>query len=147
MGSELIRRRVTNTDNNQQPHEPDDEADSSDFDPKKIRLNLMEEVFLLGLKDKQGVTSFWNDCISAGLRGCIMAELVLRKRIAIEKSNRKKISLYLRKVHVINSANTGDALLDEALKHINDTQPPEDVYSWIHYFSGKFQHTRHESLV
>lgn len=135
MSSELIRRRVPTA--NPQPIEPDNDGDSFDTDPINVRLNLMEEIFLLGLKDKQGVTSFWNDCISAGLRGCILAELVLRKRIAIEKSNRRTVNLFSRKVHVINPANTGDALLDEALKHINETQPYEDIYSWIHYFSGK----------
>ena len=26
----------------------------------------MEEVLLLGIKDQEGYTSFWNDCISSG---------------------------------------------------------------------------------
>jgi len=43
----------------------------------------MEEVLLLGLKDKEGYTSFWNDCISSGLRGCILIELALRGRIEL----------------------------------------------------------------
>lgn len=30
------------------------------------RLTLMEEVLLLGIKDREGYTSFWNDCISSG---------------------------------------------------------------------------------
>ena len=30
------------------------------------RLTLMEEVLLLGIKDQEGYTSFWNDCISSG---------------------------------------------------------------------------------
>ncbi len=29
-------------------------------------------------------------------------------------------------------------LLDEALKHIKDTQPPETVQSWIELLSGEF---------
>lgn len=153
----LIRRRVTGssnttdhsenatdhttlnaTDNNNQTDEPD-LFDTDDTDSRNVKLTLMEEVFLLGLKDKQGYTSFWNDCISIGLRGCILAELILRKRIKLEKcSNRRRISLALRKVHVVSTDHTGDALLDEALKHIDDTQPPESVHSWIHYLSGKY---------
>ncbi len=43
--------------------------DIDDGDSKETRLTLMEEVLLLGLKDKEGYTSFWNDCISSGLRG------------------------------------------------------------------------------
>lgn len=37
-----------------------------------------------------------------------------------------------------SDAPTGDVLLDEALKHIKDTQPPETVQSWIELLSGKF---------
>ena len=54
-----------------------------DGDSKETRLTLMEEVLLLGLKDKEGYTSFWNDCISSGLRGCILIELALRGRIEL----------------------------------------------------------------
>lgn len=32
---------------------------------------------------------------------------------------------------------TGDVLLDEALKHMKDTDPPETVQSWIEYLSGR----------
>lgn len=32
---------------------------------------------------------------------------------------------------------TGDVLLDEALKHIKETDPPETVQSWIEFLSGK----------
>lgn len=34
---------------------------------------------------------------------------------------------------------TGDVLLDEALKHIKDTDPPETIQSWIEYLSGEIQ--------
>lgn len=33
---------------------------------------------------------------------------------------------------------TGDVLLDEALKHMKETEPPEIVQSWIEYLSGKY---------
>lgn len=33
---------------------------------------------------------------------------------------------------------TGDVLLDEALKHIKETEPPETVQSWIEFLSGWF---------
>lgn len=156
----LVRRRVTGSSTAKQTDTTtttsssnvDDEKDLAqdepdlfdreDFDARSIKLTLMEEVFLLGLKDKQGYTSFWNDCISVGLRGCILAELILRKRITLEKvSNRRRIGLSLRKVQVVSTNHTGDALLDEALKHIHDTQPPECLHSWIHYLSGKLSRT------
>jgi len=85
----------------------------------------------------QGYTSFWNDCISSGLRGCMMVELGLRGRIELEKSGMRRRSLLSRKVLCKSGAPTGDVLLDEALKHIKETSPPDNVQSWIELLSGK----------
>lgn len=140
----------SNNNNNHDPShgtEPDLFDNNDDTNARQVKLSLLEEVFLLGLKDRQGYTSFWNDCISIGLRGCILAELVLRKRITLDKSDRRRTSLPLRKVQVINSEPTGDALLDEALKHIHDTHPPESVHSWIYYLSGRLSRHRSTSLT
>ena len=63
-------------------------------------------------------TSFWNDCISSGLRGCILIELALRGRIELERAGMRRKSLLGRKVIVKNGDPCGDVLLDEALKHI-----------------------------
>ena len=43
--------------------EEQEREEEQDRDSKETRLTLMEEVLLLGLKDKEGYTSFWNDCI------------------------------------------------------------------------------------
>lgn len=75
---------------------PGDEE--GDHDSKETRLTLMEEVLLLGLKDKEGYTSFWNDCISSGLRGCILIELALRGRIELERAGMRRKGLLSRKV-------------------------------------------------
>ena len=87
----------------------------------------------------QGYTSFWNDCISSGLRGCILIELAIRSRLELEKAGMRRKSLLNRKVYVKNETPTGDVLLDEALKHIKETQPVETIPSWVEYLSGKFQ--------
>ncbi|KAF7989830.1 hypothetical protein HCN44_008504 [Aphidius gifuensis] len=108
-----------------------------DDSDKATRLTLMEEVLLLGLKDKEGYTSFWNDCISSGLRGCILAELGLKERIELEKTGMRKRGLLVRKVLVKNDSQTGDVLLDEALKHLKEYDSPEPVQSWIEYLSGE----------
>ncbi|AWP15441.1 putative Golgi phosphoprotein 3-like [Scophthalmus maximus] len=97
----------------------------------------MEEVLLLGLKDREGYTSFWNDCISSGLRGCMLVELALRGRLQLEACGMRRKSLLSRKVICKSDAPTGDVLLDEALKHIKETQPPETVQSWIELLSGE----------
>uniref|UniRef100_A0A1B0BV63 Golgi phosphoprotein 3 n=1 Tax=Glossina palpalis gambiensis TaxID=67801 RepID=A0A1B0BV63_9MUSC len=153
----LVRRAVRNRDNgaeggtagnglnantaddNQDMNQNKDQEDNiDDGDSKETRLTLMEEVLLLGLKDKEGYTSFWNDCISSGLRGCILIELGLRGRIMMEKSGMRRRGLCSsRKVILKSDQPTGDVLLDEALKHIKETNPPETVQSWIEYLSGE----------
>ncbi|XP_042251809.1 Golgi phosphoprotein 3-like [Thunnus albacares] len=114
-----------------------DEEEDDKGDSKETRLTLMEEVLLLGLKDREGYTSFWNDCISSGLRGCMLVELALRGRLQLEACGVRRKSLLSRKVICKSDAPTGDVLLDEALKHIKETQPPETVQSWIELLSGE----------
>lgn len=114
--------------------ENDDEYDA---DSKETRLTLMEEILLLGLKDREGYTSFWNDCISSGLRGCILIELALRGRIELEKQGMRKKNVANRRLILKSDTPTGDVLLDEALKHVKETDPPETVESWIEYLSGE----------
>lgn len=113
------------------------DSENEEGDSKETRLTLMEEVLLLGLKDKEGYTSFWNDCISSGLRGCILIELAIRNRLELEKAGMRRKSLLNRKVFVKSDSPTGDVLLDEALKHIKETQPVETIPSWVEYLSGE----------
>ncbi|XP_075788708.1 Golgi phosphoprotein 3 [Pelodiscus sinensis] len=115
----------------------DEQGDDEKGDSKETRLTLMEEVLLLGLKDREGYTSFWNDCISSGLRGCMLIELALRGRLQLEACGMRRKSLLTRKVICKSDAPTGDVLLDEALKHIKETQPPETVQNWIELLSGE----------
>ncbi|CAB3240684.1 unnamed protein product [Arctia plantaginis] len=140
----LVQRRNVlkeNTDGAiKENHDVDDKKNDKNYDDgdsKETRLTLMEEVLLLGLKDKEGYTSFWNDCISSGLRGCILIELGLRGRVELERAGMRRKGLLSRKVIVKSDTPTGDVLLDEALKHMKDTDPPESVQSWIEYLSGE----------
>ena len=132
----------------------DEEAEHS----KSTRLTLMEEILLLGIKDRevrpflllsftvympvsffvsQGYTSFWNDSISSGLRGCMLVELGLRNRVELERQGMRRRGLLNRKVLMKNSTPTGDVLLDEALKHVKETDPPDSVQNWIELLSGE----------
>ncbi|KAJ7614425.1 Golgi phosphoprotein 3-domain-containing protein [Roridomyces roridus] len=87
------------------------------------KLTLMEEVLLLGIKDKQGYLSFWNDNISYALRGCILIELALRRRIGIVRDpGRKRLPLPERMVTVLSTRQTGETLLDETLKMMKPTE-------------------------
>jgi len=85
----VLRRNVANISNNPVNMRDDSSEkidEDIDHDSKETRLTLIEEVLLLGLKDREGYTSFWNDCISSGLRGCILIELGIRGRIELEKN-------------------------------------------------------------
>lgn len=48
-----------------------------------------------------------------------------------------------RKIILKSDTPTGDVLLDEALKHVKDTDPPETIQSWIEYLSGEI--TKHDN--
>lgn len=125
------------SNNYDQENKNEVEDEMEDCDSKETRLTLMEEVLLLGLKDKEGYTSFWNDCISSGLRGCILIELGLRGRVELERAGMRRKGLCTRKIILKSDTPTGDVLLDEALKHIKDTDPPETIQNWIEYLSGE----------
>lgn len=115
----------------------DDAGDDDDQDKYAPRLTLMEEVLLLGLKDKQGYLSFWNDNISYVLRGCILMELSLRNRIAVVKEpGKRKPQLSDRVIEVVNDKLTGEVLLDEAIKMIKSSDKMS-IASWIDLMSGE----------
>jgi golgi phosphoprotein 3 len=88
----------------------------------------------------QGYLSFWNDNISYALRGCILIELALRRRIALVRDpNRKHLPLPERIVEVIDEKQTGETLLDETLKLMKGQQDVEkmSVNSWVDLLSGE----------
>ncbi|KTG02911.1 hypothetical protein cypCar_00036141 [Cyprinus carpio] len=93
--SEAPAERWSNAEEKEEKTDGTDEE--QDTDSKSLRLTLMEEILLLGLKDKEGYTSFWNDSISSGLRGCILVELALRGRIQLEPQSSRKRKLLDRK--------------------------------------------------
>jgi len=141
-GEGLVQRRRApkveeNRDEEEERAREREQELEQDRDSKETRLTLMEEVLLLGLKDKEGYTSFWNDCISSGLRGCILIELALRGRVELERSGMRRKGLLSRKIVLKNSDPCGDVLLDEALKHIKETNQQETVQTWIEYLSGE----------
>ncbi|KAJ3761721.1 Golgi phosphoprotein 3-domain-containing protein [Lentinula raphanica] len=117
---------------------------------KVPRLTIMEEILLLGLKDKQGYLSFWNDNISYALRGCILIELALRRRIAVVKDpiGRRRVGgggLSERIVEVVDERMTGETILDETLRMMKATQDPPpggiseklSISTWVDLLSGE----------
>ncbi|CCD23605.1 Vps74p NDAI_0B05720 [Naumovozyma dairenensis CBS 421] len=100
-------------------------------------LTLMEEVLLMGLRDKEGYLSFWNDNISYALRGCILIELALRGKIRIlDDSARKRFDLSERLIEVKDGSKTGEVLLDETLQLMKNDEPLT-IANWIDLLSGE----------
>jgi len=140
---------------NKVAYDPRDLVEQEQDGGKMPLLTLLDEVLLLGLKDKQvrtsqlhrsftnsnsilfkGYLSFWNDNISYALRGCIILELALRRRIAMVKdSGRRRYPLPDRYIEVVDDRQTGETLLDEALKMIK-TSEKMGVGNWIDLMSG-----------
>jgi len=118
-----------------------EENDSVPIDiiPYRPNLTLMEELYLLGLKDI-GQLSFWNDSISYVLRACIILELILRQRIrfTISPAN-QPLPISLRRVEIIPSAagSTDEFLLDEALRVMKGSGEALSLSSWIAYLNGE----------
>nr|CAX75794.1 Golgi phosphoprotein 3 [Schistosoma japonicum]CAX75798.1 Golgi phosphoprotein 3 [Schistosoma japonicum] len=133
----IVRRNVAKENSNQlgTSNVPENEPES-ETESKEIRLTLMEEVLLLGLKDREGYLSFWNDNVCYGLRGCILVELGLRNRIGLEPCGMRRKNVSSRNIVVKKYVPTGDSLLDEALKHINERKPL-NTETWINYLSGE----------
>ena len=67
----------------------------------------------------------------------MLLELGLRGRVELEKTGSRRRSLLNRKIIFKSDAPTGDVILDEALKHIKETDPPDTVQNWIDLLSGK----------
>lgn len=100
-------------------------------------LTLMDEVFLLGVKDDKGYLSFWNDSISYVLRGCILIELVFRGMIRmVNDPLRRRVPLPDRLIEVVDDKLTGEVLLDETIKIIRSSEPLS-VQAWMDYLSGE----------
>lgn len=126
------------------PNKPDHKIgyDDKDIkDPSTLKqplLTLMEEVLLMGLKDKEGYLSFWNDNISYALRGCILLELTFRNKITlVNDPARRRFELSDRLVEVIDAEPTGEVLLDEALKIMKNDESNLSVTNWIDLLSGE----------
>ncbi|TCD62080.1 hypothetical protein EIP91_007502 [Steccherinum ochraceum] len=123
------------------PRDLEREDEDSRQGGRAPRLTIMEEVLLLGLKDKQGYLSFWNDNISYALRGCILIELALRRRIALVRDpSRRQLPLSERLLEVIDERSTGETLLDEALKMMKSQEGTGEkmaVNTWIDLLSGE----------
>jgi hypothetical protein len=103
-------------------------------------LNLAEELFLLALNDDKGTvqnSAAW--VLPYGIAGAMLADLVLHGKVATAGQKR---------VAVLDSAATGDAVLDAALAEIVASKRPRKATAWVEALSRKrFWRGVPESLV
>lgn len=103
---------------------------------KDQRLTLMDEIILLGLKDQKGYLSFLNDSISYVLRGCIIIELALRRRVrTVREAGAPRRPFADRLIEVVDSTATGEVLLDESLRMMKSQRG--SVGAWLDLLSGE----------
>jgi len=88
------------------------------------RLDLHHELLLLALKDEAG-TAVSGTMYHQGLAAGLLAELLLRERIAVREERRKKF------VELRNGAPLGEPALDGALERIAAAKRRATLQTWI----------------
>jgi hypothetical protein len=94
-------------------------------------LPLPHQLLLLALRDEKGTLAFASN-VRYGLGGAILAELLLQGRVAVEpgdKKGKKKILV------VKDPTPTGDPLLDEALRRVQEAKRRASVRTWVSRFA------------
>lgn len=92
-----------------------------------MELKLYEEVMLLALRDDKGtVTSSFTEY---ALAGAVMAELILAKRITVDSSKKKMVSL-------INAKPMSDDVLDRAMSKIKGSKRKVSLANWVTKIAG-----------
>lgn len=92
-------------------------------------LHLYEEILLLALKDREG-TIFPMVNYHFALGGAILAELILSKRIDIDKSKRFKT------IQLLDHTPLGDPIIDQCLQKIREARRRARIETWIQRFSN-----------
>lgn len=93
------------------------------------RLRLHEEVMLLALRDERGTVAS-GTMYSMALGGAVLAELLLRERVGIEKEGRKTFA------RVRNPSPLGDPLLDDCLQRMRDAKRRGSLQTWVSRFAN-----------
>jgi golgi phosphoprotein 3 len=86
-------------------------------------LSISEELFLLALNEEKGnILSLAKKNLIYGLAGAILAELALLGKICVNEKYR---------LELLNTAPTGDEILDEVLNEIRSAEKPRKLSYWI----------------
>ena len=111
---------------------------NSDFytDEKSVKLSLMEELCLIALGEERARMSLLNDNIPYVLRGCILLELTLARRIKLNIYNGGNFAEpWKLDVLVSDLTPTGCEFLDETLNNI--TKHEFSLKKWLDVLTGE----------
>ena len=96
---------------------------------RQSKLALHEEIILLALRDEEGTTET-GSMYAYATGGALLAELLLRDRIAVDGSRKKKL------VNIVNAKPISDPLVDECLTKIREAKKRAPVETWVSRFAG-----------
>ncbi len=85
-------------------------------------LYFYEEILLLALKDKAGVTSV--AFLEQSIAGAVLAELLLAERIVIDGENKKHVA-------VVNEQPMGDSVIDVCFDLIKAHKKGQTMSAWV----------------
>ncbi|MCP4255976.1 MAG: GPP34 family phosphoprotein [Planctomycetes bacterium] len=92
-------------------------------------LFLHEEVMLLALRDEEGTIAS-GTMYQYAIGAAILAELLLKKRISLDESRKKKL------VNLTSSTPLGESLIDQCLEKICNAKRRASLQTWVSRFAG-----------
>ena len=96
-------------------------------------LSLPEEVLLLALHDEKGTTGMNSSMYPYAVGGAVLAELVLRGRVRLEESRKKKY------VVLADATPIGQPFLDDCLTRIRQDGKRRTAQDWVSRFANTKQ--------
>ena len=95
-------------------------------------LSLPEEILLLALRDEEGTIEM-GSMYQYAIGGAVLAELVMRQRVRLEGSGKKRI------VALVDAGPTGKPFLDDCLGRIGESKKQRSAQDWVTRFANTKQ--------
>lgn len=101
-------------------------------------LSFAEEIFLLALDDKQGIIKLLPvSALDYALAGALLMDLALQDRIDTD----------LTSLSVTNTKPTGDPILDDTLRDLQQKPEPQPASFWLKYFADQSKRIQERVLA
>lgn len=94
-----------------------------------VQLFLHQEIMLMALRDREGTVASGTN-YSYAIGGAVLAELLLRGRIAVDNEKKKKF------LRLLDSTPVGDPVVDECIKKISKAKKRVQLQTWVGRFAA-----------